>query len=105
MRLESRPGTALTIPVRITGTATAGVDYTAVSSVTFAAGEMEQTIVIPILDDDLIEPEETITVTVDPNLLPGLTVHPIRSSTTVTIVSNDTLELDTGPPHRTSAWS
>ena len=97
VRLESRPGTALTIPVRMTGTATAGVDYTAVSSVTFAAGEMEQTIVIPILDDDLIEPEETITVTVDPNLLPGLTVHPIRSSTTVTIVSNDNLNLTLEP--------
>ena len=38
------------------GTATAGLDYTATNgTLTFAAGETNQTIVVPILNDGLVE--------------------------------------------------
>src|SRR5262249_24893490 len=44
-----------------TGTATAGSDYTAVSgSLTFADGETTKTFTIPIIDDTLVETNETV---------------------------------------------
>ena len=46
------------------GTAVAGSDYTRTSGkLTFAPGETEQTITVPILDDAVSEPAETFTVT------------------------------------------
>ena len=46
------------------GTATAGSDYTATSgTLTFAAGETEKTVSVPVLDDDHDEDEETFTLT------------------------------------------
>ena len=46
------------------GTATAGEDYTAASgTLTFAAGETEKTVSVPILDDALDEGSETLTLT------------------------------------------
>ena len=45
------------------GTATAGEDYTATSgTLSFAAGELAQTVSVPILDDALDEGEETFTL-------------------------------------------
>ena len=45
------------------GTATAGSDYTATSgTLTFAAGETEQTVLVPVLDDAHDEGEETLTL-------------------------------------------
>ena len=45
------------------GTATAGSDYTATSgTLTFAAGETEQTVSVPVLDDAHDEGEETLTL-------------------------------------------
>src|SRR6185369_17237116 len=45
------------------GTATAGSDYTATTGkLEFAAGETEKTITVPILDDNLTEPQETFGV-------------------------------------------
>ena len=47
------------------GTATAGSDYTATSgTLTFAAGEREKTVAVPVLDDDHDEGEETFTLPV-----------------------------------------
>ena len=46
------------------GTATAGSDYTATSgTLTFAAGETEKTVAVPVLDDDHDEGSETLTLT------------------------------------------
>jgi len=43
------------------GTATAGSDYTATNGdLTFAPGETSKTISVPVLDDALVEPDETI---------------------------------------------
>ncbi len=46
------------------GTATAGSDYTTGSgTLTFTAGTLTQTIVVPVLGDTVYEPDETFTVT------------------------------------------
>ena len=46
------------------GTATAGADYTSTSgTLTFAAGETEKTVPVPVLDDGHDEGEETLTLT------------------------------------------
>ena len=46
------------------GTATEGADYTAASgTLTFATGETEKKILVPITDDDTDEPDETFTLT------------------------------------------
>jgi hypothetical protein len=46
------------------GTATAGADYTATSgTITFAAGQTTATAVVPILDDTVVEGNETFNVT------------------------------------------
>lgn len=67
------------------GTATAGADYTAVAgTITFPAGDATpQVINIPILDDVLVEPDETFTVT-----LSGAAVA-APSTATVTITNID----------------
>ena len=45
------------------GSATAGADYTAASgTLTFAAGETEKTVSVPVLDDSIDEGEETFTL-------------------------------------------
>ncbi|MCP4687086.1 MAG: PQQ-binding-like beta-propeller repeat protein, partial [Desulfobacterales bacterium] len=45
------------------GTATAGEDYTATSgTLTFAPGETEKTFTVPLLDDGIAEPDETIMI-------------------------------------------
>ena len=45
------------------GTATAGSDYTAISgTLTFAPGQLTQTIAVPVLGDTVVEPNETFVV-------------------------------------------
>jgi hypothetical protein len=55
---------ALTVNYTVGGNATAGTDYTDFgTSVTFAAGEAQATVAVPVLDDADIDPGETVTVT------------------------------------------
>ncbi|MBL8319608.1 MAG: hypothetical protein JNJ42_14440, partial [Burkholderiaceae bacterium] len=81
----------LSCPLTVTtanGTATSGLDYNPPSS-TFTIGAASANLGVPILDDTLIEPNETFTVTValaagaDPRCQLG------DGQATVTIVSND----------------
>lgn len=66
------------------GTATAGADYTATSgTITFAAGQVSTTFNVPILDDTLVEGNETFNVTLS-NPSPGATLG-VNSSAVVTI--------------------
>ncbi len=54
---------ATTVSYTVSGTATAGSDYTALSgSVTIPAGQTSATINVPVLDDTLKDPNETVTV-------------------------------------------
>jgi hypothetical protein len=69
------------------GTATSGLDYTALTSpVTFAVGETETTLVFTIIDDTLFDPDETVTLALS-NAIQLLLEDPM--TTTVTIVDDD----------------
>lgn len=71
------------------GTATAGEDYTATSgTLTIAPGETTSTLEIPILDDDLVEEDETFTVTLD-DVAGGGAVLGVPSTAVVTILDDD----------------
>ena len=63
--LSRAPSGTVTVDYATTdGTATAGSDYTATSgTVTFAAGETEKTVSVPVLDDAHDEGSETLTLT------------------------------------------
>jgi len=69
------------------GSAHAGQDYTAGSgTVTFTPGTTQQNILIPIIGDTVVEPDETFTVTLS-NPSAGSTI--VRSIGTVTIQNDD----------------
>lgn len=52
------------ISYTVSGTATAGDDYTALGgTVTIPAGETTATILVSVMDDSLVEPDETVTIT------------------------------------------
>ena len=80
-------------------TATAGLDYTALTAqdVTFTAGVTEQTINITLLSDDLVEADETFTLSVDTPLPTGVTASALNS-VTVTITSEDAPALELTAP-------
>ena len=65
VRLSHPSAVAITVAYTLTGTATAGDDYTDAGSgsVTFTAGSTEATIALATVDDDADEPEETVAVT------------------------------------------
>jgi Ca2+-binding RTX toxin-like protein len=71
------------------GSATAGSDYTPTSgSLSFAAGEISKTVSVPILDDKLVELDETFQVVLtNPT---GAILDPSSSKATVTIRDTDT---------------
>lgn len=78
---------SVTVPLAVAGTATEGMDYTGVNnSVTFAAGELTKTIAITVNDDDVVEEEETIEVSIEEG--DGYSVSQ-PSTATVTILDND----------------
>ena len=63
-RTGSTSGSATVDYTTADGSATAGLDYTAVSgTLVFADGETDQTFTVPILEDGLIESNETIDIT------------------------------------------
>jgi hypothetical protein len=71
------------------GTATAGADYTAVAptTITFAAGVTSRTVTVPITNDTLDEPNETVVLELT-NPGGGATLGP-RNTATLTILDND----------------
>jgi hypothetical protein len=78
-----------TVAEAVAGKATSGKDYTPVSTIlTFAEGEATKTIRIPLLDDTIFEPSETIKTTLS---LPtgGATVPAAAASAVVTILNDD----------------
>ncbi|MDW8373738.1 MAG: Calx-beta domain-containing protein, partial [Planctomycetota bacterium] len=58
---------SLTVQLAVSGTATAGADYAAIpSTITISAGSSRAEVTVAPLDDGMIEPEETIIVSVLP---------------------------------------
>ena len=81
--------TALTVNYGVGGTATSGVDYSGVAtSVTIAAGQSTAIIPISVLDDTLVEGNETINFVLLANSAYQLGSS---ASATVTIADNDSL--------------
>ncbi len=84
---------AATIPTTVTyytsdGTATAGHNYTAVTNtLTFAAGQTTAMLTIPIMDNAIIEPNVTFTVSLSQPL--GITLG-TTATATVSIIDDDT---------------
>jgi hypothetical protein len=89
---------ASTVPVTVTvktvnGVALAGSDYTAVDQVlTFAPGEISKTVLVPIVNDTLMEGKEAFTVQL--STPSGVAIDPTRASV-VTDIADDGL-LDNG---------
>jgi len=77
----------LTVPYTVGGTATPGADYVALDvSVTIPAGSASATIPVNVIDDTLVEPNETVIVALGSS--PDYTLGS-PASAVVTIVSDD----------------
>ena len=89
-KLSKVLGETATFNVSYGGTATAGVDYSnTVTSITFSPTDTTEYILIPLIDDDRDEDNETITVTLAP-AEPLSTVSLGNAKTTVmTIIDDD----------------
>ena len=62
--LSAASGSNTVVSYSVAGTATSGTDYTALTgSVTIPAGQTSATISIPVIDDNAIDPGETVIVT------------------------------------------
>ena len=66
LTLDNATTVPITVNYSVTDNATPGDDYTALSgSVSFAIGDTSQTITIDVIDDNIYEDNETITITLD----------------------------------------
>lgn len=85
-RVDGATGTVNVDYATSNGTATAGSDYTAASGTfTFVQGEISKTISIPIVNDGVLEPDETLNVTLG-NPTAGATLG-MPSTAVVTITT------------------
>ncbi|MCP4689532.1 MAG: DNRLRE domain-containing protein, partial [Desulfobacterales bacterium] len=88
VNLSSAGGSPITVDYTVSdGTATAGQDYTATSgTLTFAPGETTKTFTVPILDDGVLEPDETVMLALSnpENAAPGEQISAI-----LTIIDDD----------------
>jgi hypothetical protein len=86
-------GEAVMVNYAITGTATSGVDFTALTgTVQISAGANSATIAVNIIDDKIIEPNETIIATVTGGTSPTVgayTANPVKKAATVIITDDD----------------
>ncbi|MEG3987652.1 FG-GAP-like repeat-containing protein, partial [Microcoleus sp. S28C3] len=99
--------TASSVTYAIGGTATNSSDYnniggtSGVTSITgtvnFAAGETSKTITLDVLGDAIIEPDETITVTLSNPVAPGPTPTITAVTATTTIGNDDTAGVTINP--------
>ncbi|MFM6224184.1 MAG: Calx-beta domain-containing protein [Dolichospermum sp.] len=88
-RTEGSYGAASVILTSTDGTANAVIDYTNTPiTVNFADGEITKTVNIPIVNDNLIEGNETVNLTLT-NPTNGATIG-TQNTATLTIVDNDT---------------
>ncbi|WP_305982873.1 BspA family leucine-rich repeat surface protein [Roseivirga thermotolerans] len=87
VNLDQAGLSAATVDYTVSGTATGGVDYTLVNgTLSFAAGELSKTIDLTIVDDALIEENETVVITLSNASGASLGTNTVF---TYTIVNND----------------
>ena len=81
----------ITVTYTIGGTAVSGTDYTALGTVVIPAGENSVEIPVPVRDDKIIEPVETVIMTITGGTAPGFayTADPINNVATVNITDDD----------------
>ena len=100
---QTKPSSVDTVlSYTVGGSATAGSDYTALSgTVTIPAGATTATISVPVIDDSLVEPSETVSVTLTGIVTesPGVTLDPVIANRTalLNIVDNDTATVSVAP--------
>ena len=88
LRLDAAPGRDLTFPLVFTdGTATGGTDYRAVAEALIKAGQVGHSFSVPVTNDTLDEPDETVTVALGD--APAGATRGTPDSTVVTIVDDD----------------
>ena len=89
--VDTAPGQNITVPLVFTAiTATEGEDYEVVATVTFSAnGRTVQGIEIPVVDDNVVEEDETYRVEIDASKLPSWVTVGSQASAVMTIVDND----------------
>jgi hypothetical protein len=89
VQLSGKSATAITVDYStINGTATAGSDFTTTSAqLTFAPGNLSQTILVPITPDNTVEPNETFSLQLTNPI--GATIS--TTSATATIQNDDVL--------------
>ena len=84
------PTGGIAVTYTITGTATAGTDFTTLTgTVTVPAGQSSATISVDVLDDNVVEVPETVIVTLTGTNHAGATIHATNKTATVTIDSAD----------------
>ncbi|MEG4307515.1 FG-GAP-like repeat-containing protein, partial [Microcoleus sp. D3_18a_C4] len=98
---------ASSVNYAIGGTATNSSDYNNIGgtsggtsitgTVNFAAGETSKTITLDVLGDAIIEPDETITVTLSNPVAPGPTPTITAATATTTIGNDDTAGVTVNP--------
>src|SRR6476469_9623161 len=98
---------ASSVNYAIGGTATNSSDYNNIGgtsggnsitgTVNFAAGETSKTITLDVLGDAIIEPDETITVTMSNPVAPGPTPTITAAAATTTISNDDTAGVTVNP--------
>ncbi|MEG5241828.1 FG-GAP-like repeat-containing protein [Microcoleus sp. A6-D4] len=98
---------ASSVNYAIAGTATNSSDYNNIGgtagatgvtgTVNFAAGETSKTITLDVLGDAIIEPDETITVTLSNPVAPGPTPTITTAAATTTIGNDDTAGVTVNP--------
>ncbi|MGI9251722.1 MAG: Calx-beta domain-containing protein, partial [Pseudohongiellaceae bacterium] len=81
----------LALGYTVSGDATANSDYTALSGrLTFAAGDgTSQTVLVTVLDDDIVEDDETVTLTLGVPTQPRVTLATTSASATGTITDDE----------------
>ncbi|MXV53354.1 hypothetical protein GS399_20535, partial [Pedobacter sp. HMF7647] len=92
MTLSKPLSAPTTVSYTVSGTATAGSDYTALSgTVTINAGEISKDIPVTVIDDNLLEPSETVILTLSgtTNSQSQLTAVAADKTATVTIADDD----------------
>ncbi len=103
--LSAASGQIVTVPYTLSGTATAGTDYTEPDprSVTIAAGTTQANIAIPVAGDEVDEENETITVTLGTPTNATVSTEEGAGAASGTITDDDTRGVSVTPTELTVA--